>query len=181
MTTVATNTITSCDSQHSQGNEGSEIFNLGTNSNRNENAWVSIYGMCTWYLTTIVPQFRMPSYSISRSKIGVLDELKQNPRLKTPSQISCISCISCISFLLQLTKVLGPINWKCILDLLLDAFSHLYKKVCLSIGLSVCLSYGLSVCSSHTCWNRTKVPILTKIEIHMGLKQECMAIWATFK
>ena len=31
----------------SRGNEGSEIFNLGTNSNRNENAWESIYGMCT--------------------------------------------------------------------------------------------------------------------------------------
>ena len=47
----------------------------------------------------------------------------------------------------------------------LDAFSHLYERVCPSVHRSVRLSVGLSVRPSHTSWNRAKVPFLTKTTI----------------
>ena len=63
----------------------------------------------------------------------------------------------------------------------LDAFSHLYKRVCPSVRPSVRRSVRRSVGPSQTSWNRAKSPFLTKIAIDKGLKQECMTIWATFK
>ena len=51
----------------------------------------------------------------------------------------------------------------------LDAFSHLYKRVCpsvrRSVGPPVHRSVGPSVRQSHTSWNHAKVPFLTKTTI----------------
>ena len=48
----------------------------------------------------------------------------------------------------------------------LDAFSHLYKRVCLSVGPSVRRSVrpsiGRTVRPSHTSWDHAKVPFLTE-------------------
>ena len=66
------------------------------------------------------------------------------------------------------TKFLSPPDWQ---DTFLDAFSHLYKKVCRFVRPLVCRTY--------TNWHHILVPFLTKVIISKGLKQESITIWAT--